>query len=239
MKKWLQRTQLLITQENIDKLQNTNVLLVGLGGVGSYAAEFLVRSGIGTITIVDGDIVDETNINRQLPATYKTIGKAKVEIMKDRLLSINPELNLTAINEFFSPQRMCELVNPEFDFVLDCIDSISPKLQLIKACVKQKITIISAMGAGGKTDVNKVLIRDISKTKECFLARKIRKDLRKDGINKGVRCVFSTEIQNEKSLMLTDGTHFKKSYYGTVSYMPALFGLYAASEVIKKVIKSK
>lgn len=235
MKKWLQRTELLIKSDNIEKLQNTNVLLVGLGGVGSYAAEFLVRAGIGKLTIVDGDIVDITNVNRQLPATHQTVGKSKTEIMQQRLLAINPELQLTAINEFLSPQRMHQIVTPEYHFVLDCIDSISPKLQLIKACVKQKIKIISAMGAGGKTDVTKVLIRDISKTKECFLARKIRKDLRKDKINKGVRCVFSTEIQDEKSVALTDGTHFKKSYYGTISYIPALFGLYVAYEVIRKV----
>ena len=219
---WLQRTELLIKTKGIKKLQKANILVIGLGGVGSFATEFLVRSGIGKITIIDGDSVDITNINRQLPALNSTIEMPKTEVISKRILDINPNIHLTAINEFLIPERMEEiLTNEKFDYVLDCIDSVSPKLALIRACKKYKIK----------------LIRDISKTNNCFLAKQIRKQLRKENIHKGFRCVFSTEIQDECSLKLTDGSNFKKSFYGTISYMPAIFGLYAAAEVIQFLLK--
>ena len=214
---WLQRTELLIKTKGIKKLQKANILVIGLGGVGSFATEFLVRSGIGKITIIDGDSVDITNINRQLPALNSTIEMPKTEVIPERMEEI--------------------LTNEKFDYVLDCIDSVSPKLALIRACKKYKIKLISAMGAGGKSDPSKVLVRDISKTNNCFLAKQIRKQLRKENIHKGFRCVFSTEIQDECSLKLTDGSNFKKSFYGTISYMPAIFGLYAAAEVIQFLLK--
>ena len=227
---WLQRTELLIKTKGIKKLQKANILVIGLGGVGSFATEFLVRSGIGSIDI--------TNINRQLPALNSTVGMPKIEVISKRILDINPNIHLTAINEFLIPERMEEiLTNEKFDYVLDCIDSVSPKLALIRACKKHKIKLISAMGAGGKSDPSKVLVRDISKTNNCFLAKQIRNQLRKENIHKGFRCVFSTEIQDECSLKLTDGSNFKKSFYGTISYMPAIFGLYAAAEVIQFLLK--
>ena len=239
-KEWLERTELLIKEEGIEKLQNTNILIVGLGGVGSFAAEFLVRSGIGNLTIVDGDTVDITNINRQLPALSSTIGKNKTDVVAERILDINPEINLKKINEFLEPERMEELLKQEkFDYVLDCIDSLSPKLALIITCKRKKIKLISAMGAGGKTDPSKVMVRDISKTNNCFLAKQIRKKLKKEQIHKGFRCVFSTEIQDENSLKMTDGSNYKKSFYGTISYMPAIFGLYAAAEVIRFLLKKE
>lgn len=239
-KQWLQRTELLIKTEGIEKLKNANILLVGLGGVGSFAAEFLARAGIGKMTIIDGDTVDITNINRQLPALQSTIGKHKVEIVAERILDINPDIQLKKINEFLIPERMEEILTAEkFDYVLDCIDSVSPKLSLIISCKRKKIKLVSAMGAGGKTDPSKVMVRDISKTNNCFLAKQIRKKLKKENIHKGFRCVFSTEIQDECSLKLTDGSNFKKSFYGTISYMPALFGLYAASEVINFLLKKE
>ena len=240
MTDWLQRSELLIKQEGLEKLKNASVLVVGLGGVGSFAAEFLARAGVGNMTIIDGDIVDITNINRQLPALHSTIGKDKVEIVAERILDINPEINLVKMNEFLSPERMEEILeNTRFDYVLDCIDSVSPKLALIKACRRKKIKIVSSMGAGGKTDPSKVLVRDLSKTNNCYLAKQIRKRLKKEGITKGFRCVFSTEIQNEDSLKLTDGSNFKKSFYGTISFMPALFGLNAAAEVINYLVRSQ
>ena len=240
MTDWLQRSELLIKQEGLEKLKNASVLIVGLGGVGSFAAEFLVRAGVGNMTIIDGDIVDITNINRQLPALHSTIGKDKVEIVAERILDINPEINLVKMNEFLSPERMEEILeNTRFDYVLDCIDSVSPKLALIKACRRKKIKIVSSMGAGGKTDPSKVLVRDLSKTNNCYLAKQIRKRLKKEGITKGFRCVFSTEIQNEDSLKLTDGSNFKKSFYGTISFMPALFGLNAAAEVINYLVRNQ
>ncbi|WP_374362421.1 ThiF family adenylyltransferase [Cloacibacterium sp.] len=237
---WLQRSELLIKNEGIEKLKNANVLVVGLGGVGSFAAEFLARAGVGNLTIVDGDTVDITNVNRQLPALHSTVGKNKVEVVAERILDINPEVQLIPINEFLSPERMDEMLeNNKFDYVLDCIDSVSPKLALIKACRRRKIKIVSSMGAGGKMDPSKVMVRDLSKTNNCYLAKQIRKRLKKEGITKGFRCVFSTEIQNEDSLKLTDGSNFKKSFYGTISYMPALFGLNAAAEVINYLVKSQ
>ena len=239
-KEWLERTELLIKEEGIEKLQNTNILIVGLGGVGSFAAEFLVRSGIGNLTIVDGDTVDITNINRQLPALNSTIGKNKTDVVAERILDINPKLNLKKINEFLEPERMEEILTQEkFDYVLDCIDSLSPKLALIITCKRKKIKLVSAMGAGGKTDPSKVMVRDISKTNNCFLAKQIRKKLKKEQIHKGFRCVFSTEIQDENSLKMTDGSNYKKSFYGTISYMPAIFGLYAAAEVIRFLLKKE
>ena len=237
---WLQRTELLVKEEGIERLQNANILVVGLGGVGSFAAEFLVRSGIGNLTIVDGDTVDITNINRQLPALNSTIGKNKTDVVAERILDINPGLNLNKINEFLEPERMEEILTQEkFDYVLDCIDSLSPKLALIITCKRKKIKLVSAMGAGGKTDPSKVMVRDISKTNNCFLAKQIRKKLKKEQIHKGFRCVFSTEIQDENSLKMTDGSNYKKSFYGTISYMPAIFGLYAAAEVIRFLLKKE
>ena len=237
---WLQRTELLVKEEGIERLQNANILIVGLGGVGSFAAEFLVRSGIGNLTIVDGDTVDITNINRQLPALNSTIGKNKTDVVAERILDINPEINLKKINEFLEPERMEKILTQEkFDYVLDCIDSLSPKLALIITCKRKKIKLVSAMGAGGKTDPSKVMVRDISKTNNCFLAKQIRKKLKKEQIHKGFRCVFSTEIQDENSLKMTDGSNYKKSFYGTISYMPAIFGLYAAAEVIRFLLKKE
>ena len=237
-KDWLERTELLITEDGIRKLKNANCLVVGLGGVGSFAAEFLARAGVGKMTIVDGDVVDLTNINRQLPALQSTVGKSKVELVGDRLLDINPELKLTRKNQFLNPEDMENIFNhQDFDYVLDCIDSVSPKINLIKNARRKKVKIVSCMGAGGKLDPSKVLVRDIHKTQSCFLAKKVRKRLKKENIDKGVRCVFSTEIQDEKSLKLTDGTNYKRSFYGTISYIPALFGLYAAAEVKKYLIK--
>ena len=237
---WLQRTELLVKEEGIKRLQSANILIVGLGGVGSFATEFLVRAGIGNLTIVDGDTVDITNINRQLPALNSTIGKNKTDVVAERILDINPEINLKKINEFLEPERMEELLTQEkFDYVLDCIDSLSPKLALIITCKRKKIKLVSAMGAGGKTDPSKVMVRDISKTNNCFLAKQIRKKLKKEHIHKGFRCIFSTEIQDENSLKMTDGSNYKKSFYGTISYMPAIFGLYAAAEVISFLLKKE
>ncbi|MDY3350569.1 tRNA threonylcarbamoyladenosine dehydratase [Riemerella anatipestifer] len=235
---WLERTELLIKQDGLNKLQNANILVVGLGGVGSFAAEFLARAGVGKMTIIDGDTVDITNINRQLPALHSTVNQPKVELVYTRLKDINPNLDLTAINEFLTPERMEAILTKEkFDYILDCIDSVSPKLSLILTAKRNKIKIVSAMGAGGKTDPSKVMVRDISKTNNCFLAKQIRKRLRKEKINKGIKCVFSAELQKEDSLKMTDGSNFKKSFYGTISFMPALFGLHAAAEVINYFTK--
>ncbi|POY36829.1 tRNA threonylcarbamoyladenosine dehydratase [Flavobacterium alvei] len=236
MKEWTERAELLFKAEGLEKLRNSTILVVGLGGVGSFAAEFLARAGVGNMTIVDGDVVDITNINRQLPALHSTVGAPKVSIVGDRLMDINPELKLTRVEEFLSPERAFELVSDEFDYVLDCIDSITPKLNLIIGAKRKRVKIISSMGAGGKMEASKVKVADISKTINCKLARIIRKRLKKEKINK-VKVVFSSEIQDEASLKMTDGSNFKKSFYGTNSYMPGLFGLYAAETVIRYLLK--
>ncbi len=236
MDNWLDRTELLIKKEGVEKLKNTNILIVGLGGVGSFAAEFITRSGVGKLTIVDGDDVDNTNINRQLPALKSTVGKQKVDVVAERLLDINPELELTALNEFLSPERAMEVISDEYDYVMDCIDSVTPKLNLLLAAKRKKVKVISAMGAGGKTDPSKIIVTDISKTYHDMLSKQIRKRLRKHKVDKGIRVVFSTESPDRDSVEFTDGSNFKKSFYGTISYMPALFGLHAAAEVIRYLL---
>ena len=239
MAEWTERAELLFRKEGLEKLQNAHVLVVGLGGVGSFAAEFLARAGVGKMTIVDGDVVDITNINRQLPALHSTVGQPKISIMGDRLMDINPELQLTRVQEFLSPERAFEIVTPDFDYVLDCIDSITPKLNLIVGAKKKGVKIISNMGAGGKMVASKVVVKDISKTDVCPLAKVVRKRLKKMGVSRGVKAVFSTEKPDEGSVKRTDGTNFKKSFYGTNSYMPCLFGLHAAETVIRHLLKKE
>jgi tRNA threonylcarbamoyladenosine dehydratase len=238
---WLERTELLVGKEGIEKLEQANVLLVGLGGVGSFAGEFLVRAGLGNITIIDGDTVDGTNINRQLQAVHSTVGMGKAELLEKRFLDINPKLKVKPINKFLEPNDMEALINQEkFDFVLDCIDSFSPKLTMLELAIKNNMNIISSMGAGGKTDPTKMRIADIFETKECRFAQKVRKYLRRRGFKKeGITAIYSEEIQPKEALKLTDGTRYKKSFYGTISYMPALFGLYIASEAIRRIIGLK
>lgn len=235
--KWLERTELLITNSHLEKLQNTNVLLVGLGGVGSFAGEFLARAGVGKMTIVDGDVVDTTNINRQLPALSSTVGKPKAELMKQRILDINPAIELTTVQQFLNPDETTALVNSQdYHYVLDCIDSITPKLYLMKAALAKNCKIISSMGAGGKTNSMLLQYADISKTHMCPFAYYLRKRLRKEGIHSGIMTVFSEEPPNRESIKMTDGSNFKTSFYGTISYIPALFGLHMASWVVQDAI---
>jgi tRNA A37 threonylcarbamoyladenosine dehydratase len=238
MAKWLERSELLFKKEGLDNLKNANVLVVGLGGVGSFAAEFLTRAGIGKMTIVDGDVIDITNINRQLPALHSTIGQSKVTLVGDRLIDINPDLKLSRVQEFLSPERAFEIVSDEFDYVLDCIDSVTPKLNLIIGAKRKRVKIISCMGAGGKMEASKVKVADIGNTENCFLAKTIRRRLKEVKIDK-LKVVFSSEIQDETSLKMTDGSNYKKSFYGTNSYMPGLFGLYAAETVIRYLLRKK
>jgi len=236
---WLERTELLVQKEGLNKLQKANILIVGLGGVGSYAAEFIARAGVNKMTIVDGDVFDETNKNRQLPALDSTIGKSKAQVLAARLKDINKEIELTVLEEFLSPERAYEIVSKEFDYVLDCIDTITPKVNLIVAARRKKVKIISSMGAGGKLDATKIKVKDISKTKNCTMARVLRKRLKERKVDKGVKAVYSDEVQIAASVKRTDGTNYKKSYYGTISYMPAAFGLQAAAHVINFIIKKQ
>ncbi len=237
MAEWTERAELLFTTQGLEKLKSANVLIVGLGGVGSFAAEFIARAGVGKMTIVDGDVVDITNINRQLPALHSTVGMPKIAVVGDRLMDINPELQLTRIQEFLSPERAFEIVTPEFDYVVDCIDSVTPKLNLLIASKRKRVKVISSMGAGGKMIASKVKVADIGKVENCYFGKIIKRRLREAKIDKGIKAVFSSEIQDDKSLRKTDGKNYKKSFYGTNSYMPGLFGLYAAETVIRYLLK--
>ena len=236
MAKWQERAELLFKAEGLQNLKNSKVLVVGVGGVGSFAAEFLARAGVGNLTIVDGDVVDITNINRQLPALHSTVGLSKIEVVGNRLMDVNPELNLTKVQEFLSPERAFEIVNSDYDYVLDCIDSVTPKLNLIIGAKRNRVKIISSMGAGGKMEASKVKVADITNTVNCMFAKTIRRRLKEHKIDK-LKVVFSSEIQDETSLKMTDGSNYKKSFYGTNSYMPGLFGLYMAETVIRYLLK--
>ena len=233
---FLSRSELLIGKIGLEKLKNAHILVIGLGGVGSYAAEALARAGVGKMTIVDGDTVVQSNINRQLQALHSTISLSKSYLMARRIQDINPEIILTEINQFLMPEDMQKLITSEFAFVLDCIDSITPKINIITTCKQKKIKFISSMGAGGKTDPSLIKITDIYHTRDCFFSRDVRKRLRKLNYNHGIKVVYSDEVVSKDKMELTDGTLFKKSYYGTISYMPAMFGLTMASYVIRKLI---
>ncbi|MCP1381843.1 tRNA threonylcarbamoyladenosine dehydratase [Runella salmonicolor] len=237
---WLSRTHLLVGDEGLTQLQRAHVLVVGLGGVGSFAAEFIARSGVGAMTIVDGDVVDPSNRNRQLPALATTHGLPKADLMAERLLAINPELKLRVVKEFLTPEKVREIMETgPYDYVMDCIDSITPKLTLLSTSLNYNYPLISSMGAGGKYDPTQLKVADLFDTYECMLAHYVRKRLKKYGIESGIKVVFSTEKVQKESLMLTDGNNFKRSAYGTISYIPATFGSVCASVVIRELLGQK
>ena len=233
---WNTRTELLFGKDRLEYFSNCHVLIVGLGGVGAYAAEQICRAGIGKLTIVDADTVNASNINRQIPALHSNIGKAKTEIMATRLLDINPELKLTTIQEFIRDEKTEELLDStKFDFIVDAIDSLSPKVFLLYHAYKRQIPIVSSMGAGAKIDPTQICLADISKTTNCALAKAVRKRLRGLGVNKGIPAVFSKEMANPDAVIEIDNETCKRTTTGTVSYMPAIFGCYLASYVINNI----
>ena len=233
---WLERTTLLLGEEKLELLKRANVLVVGLGGVGAYAAEMIARAGVGRMTIADADTVSATNINRQLIALHSTIGRQKSDLMAERLRDINPEIELTVINRFIKDDETDALLDSDhFDFVVDAIDTLSPKLALIKGALDREIPLVSSMGAGAKTDPTKMEICDISRTHHCPLAHMLRKRLHKIGIRKGFHAVFSPEPVREGAMILCEEQN-KKSNTGTISYIPALFGIGCASVVVRSLI---
>lgn len=217
-------------------LSGCHVLVVGLGGVGAYAAEQLCRAGIGKMTIVDADTVNESNLNRQLPALRSTIGRLKAEVVAQRLLDINPELELTVHNEFIRDERTEAILDEaNYQFVVDAIDSLSPKVFLLYHALRRQIPVVSSMGAGAKTDPSQVRIADISKTQNCALAKAVRKRLRTLGVNKGIAAVFSTEMANPDAVIEVDDEQCKRTTTGTISYMPALFGCFLSAHVLRNI----
>lgn len=236
MEDWQQRTELLLGMEKTDRLHTSHVLVVGLGGVGAYAAEMLCRAGVGKMTIIDADTIQPTNINRQLPALHSTIGKPKVEILAERFQDINPKIKLTAIPVYLKDENIPELLDSaHFDFIVDAIDTISPKCYLIYHAQKRGIPIISSMGAGAKADITQIRFADLWETYHCGLSKAVRKRLQKMGMKRKLPVVFSTEQANPDAILLTDNEQNKKSTAGTVSYMPAVFGCYLAEYVIRKL----
>ena len=233
---WKSRTKLLLGEEKLQKMATQHVLIVGVGGVGAYVAEMLCRAGIGKMTIVDGDTVNASNLNRQLVALHSTIGMSKTEVLSKRLLDINPELELTAINEFIKDERIPEILDAaSYDFVIDAIDTLSPKVFLIQNALQRGLKIISSMGAGAKMDITQIKLTDVSKSYNCTLAKAVRKRLNKMGIRKGFPVVFSSEFADENAVILCENEQNKVSTVGTISYMPATFGNYIAAYVVREI----
>lgn len=236
MEDWKQRTRLLLGEEKMERLQQANVLVVGLGGVGAYAAEMICRAGVGRMTIVDADTVQPTNINRQLPALHSTMGREKAEVLAARFKDINPDIQLTVLPVFLKDDNIPELLDAtRYDFVVDAIDTLAPKCYLIAEALKRHIKIVSSMGAGAKSDITQIRFADIWDTYHCGLSKAVRKRLQKLGIKRKLPVVFSTEQADPKAVLLTEDEQNKKSTCGTVSYMPAVFGCYLAEYVIKRL----
>ena len=226
MSNWLYREESLIGKENVEKIKSKKVAIFGCGGVGSYAIEALARAGIKNFVLVDKDVVDITNINRQIIADTTTIGKDKVELEKDRILKINPEAEVEIHKVFYNEENKDELVNMSYDYIVDAIDSVASKISLIKKAKEMNINIISAMGMGNKLDPTKIEVSDISKTSICPLARVIRKKLREAGINH-LKVVYSKENPVEKEVKETT----------SISFVPSVCGIIMAGEIIRDIIK--
>jgi len=224
----------MLGEEKTQQLINKNVLIIGLGGVGGICAEMIARAGIGKMTIADGDVVDLSNCNRQVAALHSTAQQSKAAVMAERIRDINPAIELTVLNEFIQEQRTVELVaNGGFDYAVDCIDTLTPKVWFIKTCIDKGVPIVSSLGAGGKMDPSQIQVEDISKSYQCKLARYVRKYLHEMGIYNGVKVVFSPEKIDKEKVIVTEKAFPKKSLIGTISYMPAIFGCVTASVVIR------
>ncbi len=236
---WMSRTQLLLGDAATQELMNKNVLVVGLGGVGGICAEMIARAGVGKMTIIDGDTVDLSNCNRQIAALHSNEKVLKANVMADRLRDINPKIELTVLPEFIQTERTVEIVREgNFDFAVDCIDTLTPKVWLIKTCVDLKIPIVSSLGAGGKVDPSQIQVADIADSYQCKLARYVRKYLHKEGIITGVTVIFSPEEIDPTKIIVTEKAYPKKSLIGTIAYMPTIFGCLAASAVIRGLMES-
>lgn len=234
---WQERTELLIGADNVKKIESAHILVVGLGGVGAYAAENICRAGVGEMTIVDGDLLHPSNKNRQLPAMDSTMGKPKAQVIGERLLDINPNLRLNIIQEYIKDDRMIEILEKPYDYVVDAIDTLSPKVFLIYHSVQKGLKIVSSLGSGARLDPTKIKIADLSKSYNCKLGFVLRKRLRKLGVSKGVTVVFSEDKADSNAVIVDEPGENKKSTVGTISYMPAVYGCFCASVVIRDLIE--
>ena len=239
---WSDRTELLLGKEKMHRLRDAHVLVVGVGGVGAYAAEMLCRAGVGEMTLIDADTVQPTNINRQLPATHATLGRPKVEVLAERFRTINLDIKLHALCQYLKEE---DIVSPSiegrvwggapFDFIVDAIDTIAPKCALITDALRRHIPIVSSMGAGAKSDITQIRFADIWDTYHCGLAKAVRTRLKKAGLRRPLPVVFSTEQADRNAIITIEGEQNKKSTTGTISYMPAVFGCYLAEYVIRRI----
>ena len=259
---WTDRTELLLGSDKMQRLRDAHVLVVGVGGVGAYAAEMLCRAGVGEMTLIDADTVQPTNINRQLPATHATLGRPKVEVLAERFRDINPEIKVHALPVYLTEEDITGptpdpslyggelaprcLQSPSikggvwggsspFDFIVDAIDTIAPKCALIIEAMRRHIPIVSSMGAGAKSDITQIRFADLWDTYHCGLAKAVRTRLKKAGIRQSVPVVFSTEQADRRAIITIEGEQNKKSTTGTISYMPAVFGCYLAEYVIRNL----
>ncbi len=243
------RTEILIGKEALQKLGQSKVEVFGVGGVGSYTVEALARAGIGHLVLVDFDEICLTNVNRQLPALHSTVGRAKVEVMRERILDINPEAQVTAYQEFVSPETVDRLVEKDCDYIVDAIDTVAGKLMIIEKAFSLGIPVVSAMGAGNKLDPTKLKVADISETQICPLARIMRKELKKRGITKGLKVVYSPESPRKPDQEKASCSKYcicpggdahcaaKRQIPGSISFVPSVAGLFLAAQVINDLIK--
>lgn len=230
---WQERTLQLLGEEKVDRLRNASILVAGMGGVGSMAAEMICRSGVGKMTIIDADTIQPGNINRQLPALHSTLDQEKAIVMGERLKDINPDLELTVVKEFMKEGRIPELLREPYDYVIDAIDTLSPKIYLIYHTVNRGLKLASSMGSGGKLDPAQIRVADFGDTYNCRLAYLLRKKLRKLDVHGGFQVVFSTEQVPKEMIIPVEGEPNKKSTVGTISYIPAIFGCTLASIAIR------
>jgi tRNA threonylcarbamoyladenosine dehydratase len=235
---WKCRTELLVTTAGIEKFKTTKVLIVGLGGVGGAAAEQICRAGIGNLTIIDNDIVNPSNINRQIIALNSTVGKPKCEVLAERLRDINPKANIKPLQQFINGKLAMEILHEKYDYVIDAIDTLTPKVELLEACILSKTSVVSSMGSAGRVNPSLVKIDDIKKSNHCKFAYIVRKYLHRKGIYEGIKVVYSTEEVPEHAIVETDGSNHKRTIVGTMSYMPAIFGAFCASVVIRDLLNA-
>lgn len=233
---WMERTQLLLGEASVASLRDRHVLVAGLGGVGAYAAEMIVRAGVGRMTIVDGDTVHPGNRNRQLVALRSTEGRRKAEVMAERMYDINPELELEVLCEYLRDERLEEVVRRRYDHVVDAIDTLSPKVFLLFNALEAGNRVVSSLGAGGKLDPLRVRIDDISRSHHCRLGKMLRKRLHRLGVRSGITVVFSTEDVDPDAMRATEEEQNKKTIVGTISYMPPVFGCLCASVVLRDLL---